>query len=63
MSKYALMIHKRKAITTLFDFSVKSRFLFLAKETSDRLKLNSGDLPPIHPGKSELWIWKWLPPP
>ena len=57
------MIHKRKAITTLFDFSVKSRFLFLAKETSDRLKLNSGDLPPIHPGESELWIWKWLPPP
>lgn len=57
------MIHKGKAITTLFDFSVKSRFLFLARETSDRLKLNSGDLPPLHPAKRELWIWKRLPPP
>lgn len=57
------MIHKRKAITTLFDFSVKSRVFFLAKETSDRLELNSGDLPPIYPGKRELWIWKGLPPP
>lgn len=58
ISKYA-NDHKKKNKTTLFDFSVKSRFFFLAKETSDRLQLNSKAISlPIYPGKHELWIWK-----
>lgn len=50
----------------LFAFKVKSRFpqdlTFLTRETSDKFKLNSGDLPFIKAGV-KLWVWKRLPYP